>query len=170
MRPLTKAWKLVATGRCSGHLQHSPLTCTDSRCTSPGLGASTGHSPLARRLKDVPDRPPPRQFPGTAGGSSCKVLFSLFSVSVTFHRNCPTSLLPQAQRPLCGLQTDGTLGGHCLERSSLPPAPDPTLSPAPPQNVSLELPQEASSGLLPTQMKMVLSTTHPRTTLSSEQN
>lgn len=107
----TKAWKLVATGRCSGHLPHSPLTCTDCRSTSLGLGASTGHSPLAQILKDVPDRPPHHQFPGIVGGSSCKVLFSLSSVLVTFHRNCPTSLLPWAQRPLCGRDSRGSLPG-----------------------------------------------------------
>ena len=98
-------------------------------------------------------------------------LCSLSSVSVTFHRNCPTSLLPGLSPLSVDSRLTGLSGGHHLERSSLLLAPDPTLSSAPQQSVSLELPQKASSGLpLPAQMKMVLPATHPHTTLSSEQS
>lgn len=167
MRPLTKAWKRVVTGRCSGQPQHSHLTCTDARCASPGLGASTGHSPLAQRLRGVPTG----RHPVSSGDCGQQLwygsqlpLCSLSSVSVTFHRNCPTSLLPGLIPVSVDSRLMGLSRGHCLESSSLPPAPDPTVSPAPHQSVSLELPQEASSGLLlPAQMKMVLSATphHP---------
>lgn len=174
MRPLTKAWKLVVTGSCSGQPQHSHLTCTDARCTSPGLGASTRHSPLAQRLGDVPTGRHPISSQGLR--AAALVWFSattllLSPLSLTFHRNCPTSLLPGLSPLSVDSRLTGLSGGHCLERSSLLLVPDPTLSSAPQQSVSLELPQKASSGLpLPAQMKMVLPATHPHTTLSSEQN
>lgn len=174
MRPLTKAWKLVVTGSCSGQPQHSHLTCTDARCTSPGLGASTRHSPLAQRLRDVPTGRHPISSQGLRAAAlvwfSATTLLPLLCLS-HLSPELPHQPSTQAQPPLCGLQADGTLGGHHLERSSLLLAPDPTLSSAPQQSVSLELPQKASSGLpLPAQMKMVLPATHPHTTLSSEQN
>lgn len=121
--------------------------------------------PLAQRLRGVPTG----RHPVSSGDCGQQLwygsrlpLCSLSSVSLTFHRNCPTSLLPGLIPVSVDSRLMGLLRGHCLERSSLPPAPDPTVSPAPHQSVSLELPQEASSGLLlPAQMKMVLSATHP---------
>ena len=123
MIPLTKAWKLVVTGRCSGQPQHSHLTCTDARCTSPGLGASTGHSPLAQRLRDVlTDHHP---ISSQLWYGSRLPLCSLSSVSVTFHRNCPTSLLPGLSPVSVDSRLTGLSGGHCLEWSSLPWLPIP---------------------------------------------
>lgn len=158
---LDKGLKRVVTGRCSGQPQHSHLTCTDARCASPGLGASTGHSPLAQRLRGVPTGRHPVSS-GDCGqqlwyGSQlplCSLLLCLSHLSP----NCPTSLLPGLIPVSVDSRLMGLSRGHCLESSFPPPAPDPTVSPAH-IRVSVCIPQEASSGLLPAQMKMVLSAT-----------
>lgn len=114
MRPLTKAWKLVVTGSCSGQPQHSHLTCTDARCTSPGLGASTRHSPLAQRLRDVPTGRHPISSQGLRAAAlvwfSATTLLPLLCLS-HLSPELPHQPSTQAQPPLCGLQADGTLGG-----------------------------------------------------------
>ena len=155
----------MATGRCSGHPPHSPLTRTDSRSTSPVPPLDIPPWPEYSRTSPTGRRTISSQ------GLRAAALAKFFSLS-PLSQSPFTGIAPPASFPgLSALSVDGTLGGHCLERFSLPPAPDPTLSPAPPQSVSLELPQEASSGLpLPTQIKMVLSATYLRTTLRSEQS
>ena len=125
--------------------------------------------PLGPKTEGCPDRPPPHQFPALVWFSATTLLPLLCLSHLS--PELPHQPSTRAQPRLCGLQADWTLRGSLPGMVFPPLAPDPTLSPAPQQSVSLELPQKASSGLpLPAQMKMVLPATHPRTTLSSEQN
>lgn len=139
-----KAWAVWSQADAQARKALTP-DLLNLRCASPGTGASTGPF-LAQRLRR-PTGPPPRQFRGLWAAALVwfsATTLSLSSVSILSHR-CPPAFY-RAHPHLCGLsQWDSQ--GHCLESSSLPPAPNPCF-PSSTSECQFELPQEASSGLL----------------------